>query len=145
VSSDNAGNSAPKSPAGGGADVPANPADSQPKADDSEGAAQDPKKRIRRPRVDVKLIKMLLGNDPPSPPAPVESTPELVALGKTLYHSELLSEKGNLSCASCHDLSTYGVDNKPVSPGATGTRNTPTVYNAARQFRQFWDGRAESV
>ena len=94
------------------------------------------------------MVKALYGNDPASPDAPVASTPELVALGKTLYHSEDLSQKGNLSCASCHDLSTYGVDNKPTSPGSTGEngdRNTPTTYNAARHFRQFWDGRAESV
>ena len=105
-------------------------------------------KRIRRPRVDYRLIKALLGNDPPSPKAPVKATPEMIALGKALYHSEHLSQKGNLSCASCHDLSTYGVDNKPTSPGSTGEngdRNTPTTYNAARHFRQFWDGRAESV
>lgn len=107
-----------------------------------------PEKRIRRPRVNFKLFQTLLGNDGPAPKAPVAATADLVALGKTLYHSELLSQKGNLSCASCHNLGTYGVDNKPVSPGSTGengTRNTPTVYNASRQFRQFWDGRAESV
>ena len=94
------------------------------------------------------MVKALYGNDPASPKAPVASTPALVALGNALYHSEDLSQKGNLSCASCHNLSTYGVDNKPTSPGSTGEngdRNTPTTYNAARHFRQFWDGRAESV
>ena len=127
-------------PAGGSSDA---------KPATKPAAAQDPKpKRIRRPRVDYRLIKALLGNYPPAPPAPVKATPELVALGKALYHSEHLSQKGNLSCASCHDLSTYGVDNKPTSPGSTGEngdRNTPTTYNAALHFRQFWDGRAESV
>ena len=44
-------------------------------------------------------------------PYPNTSLPkDFVALGNTLYHSELLSAKGNLSCASCHDLATYGVD-----------------------------------
>tara|TARA_R110002096_G_scaffold9362_23_gene37125 strand:+ start:485 stop:1606 length:1122 start_codon:yes stop_codon:yes gene_type:complete len=119
------------------------------KAPDSN-TTQDPKpkKRIRRPRVDFRLIKALLGNDPPSPKAPVAATKEMIALGKALYHNEQLSQKGNLSCASCHDLSTYGVDNKKTSPGSTGEngdRNSPTTYNAARHFRQFWDGRAESV
>jgi len=109
---------------------------------------QKPKRRVRRPRINVPVVKALLGNDPPAPKAPVASSPALVSLGKDLYHSEHLSQKGNLSCASCHNLSTYGVDNLPTSPGSTGEngeRNTPTVYNAARQFRQFWDGRAESV
>lgn len=107
-----------------------------------------PTKRVRRPRVDFRMVKVLLGNYPPAPKAPVAATPEMIALGKALYHSETLSQKGNLSCASCHNLSTYGVDNKPTSPGSTGengVRNTPTTYNASRNFRQFWDGRAESV
>lgn len=112
-------------------------------------ATQAPKKkRIRRPRVDYRMLKMILGNDPPSPKAPVEATAEMIALGNALYHSESLSQKGNISCASCHDLSTYGVDNKTTSPGSTGKngeRNTPTTYNAARHFRQHWDGLAESV
>jgi len=120
-----------------------------PKADTPK--AQDPKpkkRRIRRPRIDVRTVKMLFGNYPGAPAAKVESTPDLVALGNALYHSESLSAKGNLSCASCHDLATYGVDNKKTSPGSTGEngeRNTPTTYNAFRHFRQFWDGRAESV
>lgn len=113
-------------------------------------AKQTPKptKRVRRPRVDFRMIKVLLGNYPPAPKAPVAATPELIALGKALYHTEAISQKGNLSCASCHSLSTYGVDNKPTSPGSTGengVRNTPTTYNAFRNFRQFWDGRAASV
>ena len=29
--------------------------------------------------------------------------------------------------------------------GRTGPRNTPTVFNAALNFRQFWDGRADSL
>lgn len=124
------------------------------KVDAQKPAAQKPsvkKKRIRRPRIDYRQVKVLLGNDPPvtaANKAPVAATPALIALGKDLFHSEALSQKGNLSCASCHDLATYGVDNKSVSPGSTGEngeRNTPTVYNAFRQFRQFWDGRAESV
>ncbi|MEC8252911.1 MAG: cytochrome c peroxidase [Planctomycetota bacterium] len=113
-----------------------------PKAADT---AQDPKpkrRRQRRPRVNTQLVKTLFGNDPASPKAPVASTPELVALGNALYHSEHLSAQGTLSCASCHDLNNYGVDSKPTS---TGERNTPTTLNASRHFRQFWDGRAASV
>lgn len=131
------------------------PAADQAPAPKADGApkAQDPKpkpkrRRTRRPRVNVQLVKTLFGNDPASPKAPVESTPELVALGNALYHSEQLSAKGNLSCASCHDLNNYGVDSKPTSPGSTGEngdRNTPTTLNAFRHFRQFWDGRAASV
>jgi cytochrome c peroxidase len=40
------------------------------------------------------------------------------------------------------------VDGQPVSDGhkgQKGTRNAPTVYNAAGHFVQFWDGRASDV
>jgi cytochrome c peroxidase len=40
------------------------------------------------------------------------------------------------------------VDNKPTSPGddgGLGTRNSPTVLNAALHTTQFWDGRAKDV
>lgn len=75
-------------------------------------------------------------------------TPEKVTLGKLLYFDNRLSKAGNISCNSCHNLNTYGVDNKPTSPGDAGElggRNSPTVLNAAFHFAQFWDGRAKDV
>ncbi len=71
-----------------------------------------------------------------------------VKLGKILYHDTRISKDGNISCSSCHGLTTYGVDNKPFSPGDTGElggRNSPTSFNAANNFVQFWDGRAKDV
>ena len=71
-----------------------------------------------------------------------------VALGKRLYFDPRLSKSGKLSCDSCHDLETYGVDNLPTSPGDAGEhgdRNSPTVLNAALHVAQFWDGRAADV
>lgn len=109
---------------------------------------QNPKRPPKPVRVDVATVKRLFGNDPTVEPVDNPLTPEKVALGKALYHDQSLSKNGNLSCASCHDLANYGVDNKRVSPGSTqqdGERNTPTVYNAFRQFAQFWDGRAKNV
>ena len=86
-------------------------------------------------------------------PAQVESagnpiSSEKVALGQMLYFEKRLSKAQDISCNSCHGLSTFGVDNHPVSDGhkgAKGTRNSPTVYNAAGHFVQFWDGRAPNV
>jgi cytochrome c peroxidase len=75
-------------------------------------------------------------------------TTEKVALGQTLYFENRLSKDGNISCNSCHNLNTYGVDNKSTSPGDGGIfggRNSPTVLNAAFHFSQFWDGRAKDV
>jgi len=71
-----------------------------------------------------------------------------VNLGRMLYYEPRLSKNHDVSCNSCHDLAKYGVDGQPVSDGhkgQKGTRNAPTVYNAAGHFVQFWDGRAPDV
>ena len=76
------------------------------------------------------------------------STEAKINLGYTLYYDTRLSKDGNISCNSCHNLATYGVDNLPTSPGDDGTlgeRNSPTVLNAALHFVQFWDGREPDV
>ena len=75
-------------------------------------------------------------------------TQEKVMLGKVLFYDTRLSKTGNNSCNSCHNLSTYGVDNKVNSKGDAGKqgeRNSPTVFNAALHNMQFWDGRAKDV
>ncbi|MCX6290833.1 MAG: c-type cytochrome [Bacteroidetes bacterium] len=75
-------------------------------------------------------------------------TPEKISLGKRLFYDTHLSKTGKNSCNSCHNLSTYGVDNKATSTGdagKNGERNSPTVLNAALHGMQFWDGRAKDV
>ena len=86
-------------------------------------------------------------------PAEVESqknpiTEAKVNLGRMLYYDTRLSKNQDISCNTCHDLAKYGVDGQPVSDGhkgQKGTRNAPTVYNAAGHFAQFWDGRSPDV
>ncbi len=71
-----------------------------------------------------------------------------VKLGKMLYYDPRLSKSGFISCNSCHNIATYGVDNLPTSIGhkwSIGPRNAPTVLNAALHVAQFWDGRAKDV
>jgi cytochrome c peroxidase len=71
-----------------------------------------------------------------------------VKLGKILYFDNRLSKDQTQSCNTCHDLSTFGVDNEPTSDGddgSIGTRNSPTVLNSALHTTQFWDGRANSL
>ncbi|MEZ4720992.1 MAG: cytochrome c peroxidase [Flavobacteriales bacterium] len=86
---------------------------------------------------------------PPSADNPDNpSTAAKIELGHALYFDTRLSLTGNNSCNSCHDLATYGVDNLPTSPGdkgGNGDRNSPTTLNAALHFKQFWDGRMETV
>jgi len=71
-----------------------------------------------------------------------------VKLGKMLYFDNRLSKGETQSCNTCHNLATYGVDNLSTSPGdngGLGTRNSPTVLNAAIHSFQFWDGREADV
>lgn len=74
--------------------------------------------------------------------------PAKVALGRKLFHDPRFSADNTISCASCHDLNTGGVDNEQYSDGVGGQKggvNAPTVYNAALNFVQFWDGRASTL
>lgn len=76
------------------------------------------------------------------------SSEEKILLGKTLYFDVRLSKDYTQSCNTCHNLETYGVDNLPTSPGNNGelgTRNSPTVLNAALHSSQFWDGREKTI
>lgn len=87
---------------------------------------------------------------PSSAPAPADNptTPEKVELGKMLYHDPRMSSTGTVACASCHSVMEGGDDHRSVSMGVhgkTGGRNAPTVWNAAFQSTQFWDGRAASL
>lgn len=75
-------------------------------------------------------------------------TEEKINLGRKLYYENRISKNQDVSCNSCHDLPSYGVDNKKTSEGhrrQVGDRNSPTVYNAAGHIAQFWDGRAVTV
>lgn len=75
-------------------------------------------------------------------------TPAKVKLGKLLYFDTRLSMTGKNSCNSCHNLAAFGDDNKVTSTGDAGqkgSRNSPTVFNAALHNMQFWDGRAKNV
>jgi cytochrome c peroxidase len=80
--------------------------------------------------------------------APPQSTAAQVDLGRMLWFDARLSKGGDISCNSCHTLSSYGVDGRKTSLGfgeQRGRRNAPTVYNAAEHFVMFWDGRARDV
>jgi len=71
-----------------------------------------------------------------------------VDLGRMLYYDPRLSRGQDVSCNSCHPLDRYGADGHATSEGykhAHGSRNSPTVYNAAGHVAQFWDGRAPDL
>lgn len=71
-----------------------------------------------------------------------------VKLGHVLFFDPRLSRGGTVSCNSCHNLASSGVDNMAFSQGWKGKfggRNSPTVLNTSLFIAQFWDGRAETV
>jgi len=87
---------------------------------------------------------------PEKAPAPEDNptTEDKVELGKKLYFDPRLSETGTVSCNTCHNVMEGGDDGRPSSMGVhgrIGPRNAPTVWNAAFQSTQFWDGRADSL
>ena len=78
----------------------------------------------------------------------IEYDPAKAELGFDLFHDTRLSVDNTVSCASCHSLSTAGVDNHQYSHGVNdlmGGVNAPTVFNAVYNFVQFWDGRAKTL
>jgi cytochrome c peroxidase len=81
-------------------------------------------------------------------PDRLDVDPVKAALGEKLYHDTRLSGDNTISCASCHDLAKGGTDQQVVSDGIRGQMggiNSPTTYNAALNFAQFWDGRAATL
>lgn len=88
---------------------------------------------------------------PELPPVPADNpmSAAKVALGRQLFFDPRLSVDGTVSCASCHDvIKGTGNDGRATAigvAGKTGTRNAPTVLNAAYLNTQFWDGRAATL
>lgn len=81
-------------------------------------------------------------------PISIELDEQKVELGRQLFYEVQLSGDNTIACASCHVLSEGGMDRLafPVGiEGAVGNINTPTVFNSGFNFRQFWDGRADSL
>ncbi len=83
-------------------------------------------------------------------PAPADNptTEAKVELGKMLFMDPRFSSTGTVACNSCHNIMEGGDDDRQFSMGIhgkMGSRNAPTVWNAAFASTQFWDGRAASL
>lgn len=91
----------------------------------------------------------LYAHEPIRPiPLKMDVNEKKAALGKELYFDTSLSADNTVNCANCHILNDGGDDNLPFSFGIKGQKgpiNSPTVYNAVFNFRQFWDGRAADL
>jgi len=107
-------------------------------------AVEGPAKPIGQPVA----IRAPLGLPPVPVPADNPPTADTIALGRRLYYDNRLSGDNTVACSNCHNPAMAFTDGRPVSLGVggkTGTRNAPTVLNAAYNPLQFWDGRAKSL
>jgi cytochrome c peroxidase len=74
--------------------------------------------------------------------------PRKYLLGSDLYNERALSADNSIGCFICHAGPLSGTDGRPVSRGvahAVGKVNALTTFNAAFNFRQFWNGRAVTL
>ncbi len=97
----------------------------------------------------IALFFILSSAEPITPiPLTIETDKEKVKLGEKLFFDTILSADNTISCASCHDLQNGGDDGLKFSFGIKGKEgdiNSPTVYNAVYNFRQFWNGSAKDL
>lgn len=69
-------------------------------------------------------------------------------LGELLFFDKRLSDDNSVSCASCHNFACAGANNLQYAEGVGHRKssfNTPSVFNAAYNFAQYWDGRAKNL
>jgi len=95
------------------------------------------------------LADPMLGLPPVPVPADNPQSDAKIALGDRLFNDVRFSATGLVSCATCHAPEKAFTDG-PLSVseginGLTGTRNAPTVINAAYNRTQFWDGRSPDL
>ena len=90
-----------------------------------------------------------VGQEPITPilAVPAQDTRRL-ALGERLFSDRRLSHDNTRSCSSCHDIRTNGATSNAhdLTPeGRPLPLNTPTIFNAALNFRLNWAGNFRSL
>ena len=92
---------------------------------------------------------LALAEEPITPiPLSVKYNKAKALLGKKLFYDTRLSKDNTIACIVCHNLSNGGADPRKVSHGVynrLGNIQSPTVYNARYNFKQFWNGRAANL
>ncbi len=94
------------------------------------------------------LADNTLGLPPLNIPADNPQTEEKIALGRAFFHDTRFSTNQTISCASCHQPNKAFTDGLAQAKGFNqqiGTRNTPTLVNAAFFETLFLDGRENSL
>jgi cytochrome c peroxidase len=110
----------------------------------SAASRQEELKKVR-----TEIRKEAGSRQPPLPiPANNPQTEDKVRLGEALFFDPNLSSCATVACATCHLPEKGFSDGAAVSTGcqgATGKRNSPTVYQTAYLSHLFWDGRVQSL
>ena len=107
----------------------------------SANGADEPKRRVRQPRLERLPSSVLAPADNPT-------TEAKVSLGRRLFFDARLSGSNRLSCGTCHQPRLAFTDRRARAVGANNrelARNTPTVINSAFYATLFWDGRVRSL
>jgi cytochrome c peroxidase len=75
-------------------------------------------------------------------------SPQEIDLGRYLFFDPILSGKGDMSCATCHQPDKGFSDGMMTGIGDNNqklTRATPTLWNVGFLKKLFWDGRSASL
>lgn len=94
----------------------------------------------------IERLSPLPNKPPPNPANRFADNPDAAQLGQMFFFDARFSKEGTVSCATCHSPFHGFADVEATSLGnRRGTRNAPTVLNAAYNEWQFWDGRADTL
>ncbi len=94
----------------------------------------------------IQRLSPLPETPPPNPTNRVADNPDAAQLGQMFFFDTRFSKDGTVACATCHSPFHGFADVEATSLGAgRGTRNAPTLLNAAYNQWQFWDGRADTL
>jgi cytochrome c peroxidase len=101
------------------------------------------------PPVLAPVDRVATPEDPIEPiPLDLHFDPAKVALGRALFADPILSPAGDVACTTCHDFSKGGADGRPRSDlggHPPAMVNTPTIFNAALNYRYHWSGRFDDL
>jgi len=81
-------------------------------------------------------------------PISIDLDYQKVELGEKLFFDKRLSKNNTVSCGSCHSLELGGTDGNKYSVlfnNSLSSVNSPTIFNSGFNFKQFWNGRSETL
>ena len=94
----------------------------------------------------VMSLSPLPATPPPNPTNRFADDPMAAELGQRFFFDFRFSKHGTIACSTCHSPFYAFADIESTSFATDrGTRNTPTVLNAAYNEWQLWDGRSETM